>query len=474
MEHFQKALGAVLNENGAIVVGMASGTESTVPDSHRIPVFNNIGSVTDEKQLLNYAKAAYDHILKDEGGDKSQFRAVMAYGAIVMGFVASKLKTNSTTDFGLGEGKTIPVPLKRADFSKIMWDAEVKFVDEAATLDGDVVPMPPDHQILMYQMALLLIAAKHSWFTQRHHLGASSKSGKKTGFFPKVLNTLGALNEKFKVDWRNTDTLTPFYQAVHCPSTLAVIRHMFKGRKGFADIRNIYVIPQGVSFLELKYDTDVIIRQGVLMAGFAALGDTVAALKKMRTLPFLAVMPGLSLVPELNRIYQEVIEHPFMHGISAGYLTDHKDGCVERFDKDQFNPIIAACGAYVNVGGTKGSLSHAAIFGEVPNEMEGSSQQWISILEQYAIFRTKSVGEIGDFFASIGMTGGATDAASAGQGTIDALKAMDVNIDQATWDRTVATVYTNASTPAANATATAAPATAAAPQGSWLRRLAGF
>lgn len=429
---FAAVLGQILETNGYMSVGLAAGHESSVPASMKIQVYKNIGAANTPAKRLIAAKVMFERS-KNMNPD-NPLNAYSQYCIMSFGLLGVKNRG--------GDDVELPINMSEQQFHSYDWDGDVTYVDEEIdfTVDPRATKLSDEDQVIVKLVALAILASKITWFSALHHLGASIGRGRQAGYLAKVVRALALMNPLFEVDWLDPISVTKIYNCVHPASTLLSMKIIFANCPFVADLRRVTSIPVDVPAAPMRVDTDILIRQTGLQAGFASLSDTVAALKSMSSLPFMSACPGIAAIPALSAAYVAARAHPFKFGLSAIYLTGSSNGTTDRFEKEPFKVLIAAAAAYVKAILPNSTLSRAAIFSGNPEEMDGFDRQWSELLNGYAIHRMRSFGNVNDFLEAVVGVGGGGHYYAMSDGLQRAFEAMDINITANAWNQQVGVV----------------------------------
>ncbi|CAB3409662.1 unnamed protein product [Caenorhabditis bovis] len=260
------------------------------------------------------------------------------------------------------------------------------FVDEDAPINNAALDptLGQEDQQLVRVVLLLIVAGKVTWYAQLHHLGVKTKAGVPTGYFAKVVAVVGKSHPAVDIDSRDEASVSRVYQAIHSASTIAVLKVIFTGKPFVQDLQHIVRVPSAGGFPEISIDTDIILRQNGLQAGFASLSDVIAA-----------------TMPEITVTYQTAQAHPFRHKISSNYICGPNVNNLDRFDKEPYSVLISACTSVIQVLRGKSTLDRAQIFATPAEKQDGHDPNWHKLVKAYPVFRVKNFGNADDFLAKV-------------------------------------------------------------------------
>lgn len=406
-------------ENGALHVGLAVSQEESVPATFRIPVPRNFSlpAEASEAAVIRTAKWAYDFQLARNSNDHGRLFAISAYMAYSTGCVAIEGPTPSA-------GETKPDVL-----ALLKWDSEVDLIDEDVPDIGKplTVPeaepyrLPVDDRELAVTLVTYVIAAKMSWWSTKHHLGARS-SNPTSGSSHEWVGFLAKCCRAKPIDglgYDNDADRTRLYRVVHTWSTKAVFKQLTVSKQYRTTILPVKPIPghfykepgketpvwKTPPFLKITPSEDVSIRIGSAGAGYANVFDSVAALRQLSATVIFVGCPGRDQIGVLAEAYSTARRDPYAYGLSAAYLTGSRHTPV--FDISSISTLIAGLVTFVDRVRKRSSLAGAAIFSKNPTDIDGYSEAWDRICCDYKREANRGAGINSDMIKKLMASAGA-------------------------------------------------------------------
>ena len=227
-------LDKVCAENGAIGIGLGAGADSKNTPDFCIPVPRNINRALGPLARANVAAWAAEKVMGtmfSEGSGvtalRKQYLAVNAWACYMVGGV--HIKGNPFTEAQSGE------TWSAAKVEGLAWDTEVKVFDEDCTFTTNPPPIPQvirDRRDDIAKIITLDVAAKITWFTTKHHLGAriagNAPGRRYQGFTEKTVGVV-ALPE---ISMDSSANISFVHQLIHPWSTIAMMRDLRLGANG--------------------------------------------------------------------------------------------------------------------------------------------------------------------------------------------------------------------------------------------------
>lgn len=436
-QRFLKMLADICNDNGEISVGLGATSDPRVAEEFRIPVPANIGAYVGFAGRLKVAFWAFAVAQgrQDWDDDVKKLHGVMWFVAYMMGWVRVR-----------GALPAI-VPQTHQELLALDWDAEVRVSTHDATDPSAAVAVPPgwvEAKIDVGRVTSLIVAAKMTWFSTKHHLGATmataSGQRRRQGFTEKFVNS-----ESWGIGgWTlgTNESTAKIHSLVHPSSTIGVLRSVcIAGRDSqVSDLVNTWdVIREGAQFqadaqaLTLNLGGDVKLRIDSLGAGCRKLADIIVGLKALLHTPIAAFMPHRDAIIPLAAQYNEIINHRFQWGENSQYLS----GTHRPVPEDALTRIMAPVKTFIQGRGTGGSLCRAAVYTRPVNEDEGFDPTWQSVCATYGRQSVKGSAVSSDQIVAAMKGFGGLAGAAPSNDFITAVESLGISVPREAWERAV-------------------------------------